>query len=292
MTFLLDNIIAVVVGTVLIGALFIVQQRGQQSAVDATQRYQAQKHASELVTVVQREVENLRSRTATRRAFALRQDDAGRPADTYRMRLLQKTGADGEPYTAQFSFPTLDFEILDPDDPTGSRVITGVVLVTYRVEPTADVAVIDGRQRPLYTITGSVYRRGDAAPEDGSVYEGVVDFDVTAFLPDGTQVTDQSLIDPAPTRVHVTLVTAPVRAAARTVDQASTPLTSTRYARTVRAIGATAAGGTAPVNVSKSGGIPALTSDDPPPPRYSGTPPTSGTEPELTDIDCDIVICS
>ena len=42
MTFLLDNLTAIVVGTVLIGALFVLQQRGQQTAVAAVQLQQAQ----------------------------------------------------------------------------------------------------------------------------------------------------------------------------------------------------------------------------------------------------------
>ena len=100
MTFLLDNLTAVIVGTVLLGALLVLQQRGQQKAVEAAQRYRAESMVAELATTVERELENARGRAETERAFAVVTGEGSLGADTYRFRLRRATASDGTEYTS------------------------------------------------------------------------------------------------------------------------------------------------------------------------------------------------
>ena len=246
MTFLLDHLIAVVVGTVLLGALLVLQQRDQLSAVEASQRYRSQALAAEMTTSLEREVENIRSRAETERAFQIVDGDAVAPgAPTYRFRLRQATGTDGGRYTSEFSFPTVaPFNSLDP---------SGVMVVTYRVEPMGETARIDGRDRPLYRSTRYEYHRGGGLKQT-TVHERLVDVDVTVLTDEG-EVAEANELSLSPPRVHLELAFAPELVGAASSDQAAPAATSTRYARSVRVPAASAPAGTDPIDTSAPGGI-------------------------------------
>ncbi|PAP78454.1 hypothetical protein [Rubrivirga marina] len=244
MTFVIDNLIAIVVGSVLLGGLLVLQQRQQHAAIEATQRYRAQAFASEMTSSVEREIENARSRAETDRFFAVGAGGQVGP-DTYRFRL--RRDATGE-YTEAFEFPTAS----NPDALSAS----GTMVVAYRATPTGDSARVDGVVRPLLEITRYEYRRGVGAVETGT-YGRVLDFDVTALADaDGGMIAEAEVLDPVPPRVSLTIVFAPETAGARASDQAAAPAYSLRYARTIRIPGATALPGGFPVDMDTEGGIP------------------------------------
>ncbi|WP_420456609.1 hypothetical protein [Rubrivirga sp.] len=252
MTFLLDNLTAVVVGTVLIGALFVVQQRAQQSAVEAVQQDRAHAHASGLATTIERELENARSRAETEAAF--QRGPGGTPLgdSTYRFRLRQETAADGTVFTSHLSFPTLSA----PD----SLGVSPVYVVAYHVEDTGARAQVDGRDRSLLRATRYEFARGGPLRETATV-ERLVDFDVTAVAADGTPTSTAATMAQTPPHLRFDLRYAPEVVAQKTSDQGRGEVTSTRHARTVRVLAAGATSGTAPVVTATPGGIPPLPGD-------------------------------
>lgn len=278
MTFLLDHLIAIVVGTVLLGALLILQQRGQQSAIEATQRYRAQAMASEMTGVLEREIENIRSRAETERTFASSPAAGDAGPGTYRFRLRRDPT---DAYTTVFEFPTTT----DPN----SLGASGTMIVGYHTAPTGQTIQIDGADRPLLRVTRYQYERGGDVVQTG-VYDRVVDIDVTA-LTDGGEEDEGEGLD-APPRVSLTVRFAPELTPLRAADQGAAPLHSIRYARSIRIPAASAAPGTSPVDMTVAGGIP----DDFPavavvpapsgggsggstPPGHGGTPPGQGGTP-------------
>ena len=259
MAFILDNLTAILVGTTLLVALLFVQQRGQQSAIDATTRYQSQRMTSALATTIERDVENIRTKDQTVAAFG----PWGATASAYRFSLRRATGTDGESYTSQFSFPTLKDPALGDASP--------ILIVTYHVEPTGATVRLDGVDRPMYQVTRYEFERGGPVRAQG-VTSGLVDFEVTAFADDGSEIRSSGWIDPTPQRVQVELVAAPDRPEARTSDQAMTSTFGTsRHARMIRVRGATAQGGLPPVDTTLPAGIPDLPGDPAP------STPTGGT---------------
>lgn len=247
MAFFLDNLTAIVVGTTLMVGLLFVQQRGQQSAVEATTRYRAQQMTTAFATTVERDVDNVRTQAQTEAAF-----EGDDPA--YRFTLRRATGADGNAYTRQFTFPTL----LDPAEGLDSPI----VIVTYHVTPTGEQVRIGGDLHPLYQATRHVYQRGVGLTQTGTL-TGIVDFDITAYDAGGTPIEEREVLTPTPLLVHVDLVTAVDLPTRRAGDQ-TTPnaLATARHARTVRVTGASSTGGL-PTNISSAaGGIPPLPGDD------------------------------
>ena len=249
MTFLLDNLTAIVVGTVLIGALFVLQQRGQQTAVAAVQLQQAQTQANTFTTAVERELENARSRAETERIYQVASGASRFGTDRYRFGIRQATASDGTVYTSQLVFPTHS----DPDALDASPIQT----VIYEVTETTGTARVDNRDRPLLEVARFEFPRGGPLRRTG-VYTRIVDFDVTAFAADGTEVTAQAQMAETPVRVHVELRFAPDVVRQQTSDQARDMVTSTRLARTARVTGALAQTGDAPVDATLPGGLPPL----------------------------------
>lgn len=245
MTFVLDNLIAIVVGSVLLGGLLILQQRNQQAAVEATQRYRAQAMASDMTASLEREIENVRSRAETERAFAVGAGGSLGP-DTYRFR-LRRDAADE--VTTVFEFPTA----ADPNSLTAS----GTMIVGYHTTATGDSVHVDGADRPLYRVTRYQFERGGPVRQT-SVYERVIDFDVAAMAgaTNGGGDTEVERLDPAPPRVTLTVRFAPELVEMRASDQASAPLYSIRYARSIRIPAAAIEAGSTPVDLTEDGGIP------------------------------------
>ena len=245
MTVILDNLTAVVVGTTLLVSLLFVQQRGQQSAVEASTRYQAQQTTSTFAATIERDVENIRTRAQSDSAFA-----GG--ATTYRFTLRRGAGPDGATYTRQFTFPTLQNPSLGLASP--------IVIVTYHLEPTGETLRIGGDDRPVFQATRYVYERGGSVTSTGTL-GGIVDFDVTAYGETGARILEAEVVDPTPPRVHIDVFTAVDIPDHRTSDQkGGDTFVATRHARTVRVVGANATGAP-PVDESERGGIPALPGD-------------------------------
>lgn len=252
MTFLLDNLTAVIVGAILISTLFVLQQRSQQGAIEAVQRHQAQAHASALATTIEREFENARSRPETEDAFAVAPGGMRFGEDTFRLRLQRATTADGTEYTSQVSFPTLS----DPENLAASPVY----IVTYVVQETGETARVDGRERALLTATRYEFPRGGPLVETAT-YARLVDFDVTAFQVDGTGVTEAAMMARTPARIHSELRYAPSLVADRTSDQRKDEVTSTRLARTARVVAAMSVTELMLADLGIPGGIPLLPGD-------------------------------
>jgi uncharacterized protein YoaH (UPF0181 family) len=276
MTFLIDNLIAIVVGSVLLSGLLVLQHRQQQTAIEATQRYRAQSFASDLTATVEREIENARSRAETERAFAIGAGGQIGPA-TYRFR-LRRDATDA--YTELLEFPTAS----DPDALNAS----GTMIVSYRVTPTGDSARVDGAVVPLLSLARYEYHRGGRAVHTGT-YHRVLDFDVVALTGaslDGGMVSAAEILETVPPRVSLTVVFAPESAGVRASDQAAAPVHSLRFGRSVRIPGANALPGTVPVDLDVEGGIP----DDipalvPPAPSESGGGESRDTGARPTDRD-------
>jgi hypothetical protein len=244
-----DHLTAILIGSVLLIALFVVQRRSQTTSIEATERYRTETQAAEFLKTVERDIENIRTVAQTQHAFG-----------THRLSLRQAVGTDGEQYTQQFSFPTL----ADPSLGTASPV----VIVTYHIEPAGESAQVGDQLRPLYSATRYVTARGGTPQRTGGALR-LVDFDITAFFASGAEVTSASQYWDTPTRLNVEIEAA----APMPSNNGSSTLRATRQARLVRVLGAAARGGLPPVDPSTPAGIPELPGDPPPPPPAPPPPP-------------------
>ena len=273
MSAILDNLTAILVGAVLVGALLAVQLREQEQAVATTVQNRVSFHADEFLATVQRDAENIRTKRQTEHAFG-----------DYRFQINRATGTDGETYTSRLSFPTLADPSLGSDSPIG--------IVSYAMEPTGEMVRVGASQRPAYRITRSLYTRGDGTVATGGA-EGVLDFDV--FLVDsvgvdhvGTldQPRDPTVITSPPSQVRIAVMMAAPVQARRAGDQAATTMqNASRRTGTVRVISAQATDGLSPVERGAPG-IPAQPLDPPPlpppPPKAPPPPPTPAPTPSPT----------
>lgn len=248
MTLLLDHLTAIVVGAFLLGALAVFQQRTSARAAEAAAQYGQETAAADLAMVLERELENARGRAASDAAFAPAESGPDLGAATYRFSLRRATTADGTEYTSQAVFPTLTA----PDSLSHSRV----GYVVYRVEDTGETVPIDGRDRALLRATRYEYVRGEPVREAG-VYDRVLDLDVVALGAGGTEA-DQGVFPSTPRRLRFELVTATAAG------------TSSRHARTVRALGAAGGAGLHTPDRSTPGGLPPLPGDGDAPPSGTG----------------------
>lgn len=238
MSVLLDNLTAILVGSTLLVAMLVVQHRGQQSAVDATVRYQSQVYTAEFLSVLERDVENIRTMAEMEAAFGATQFVHRRQAT-----------AQGRTYTRQFAFPTL----LDPD----SGVASEVALVTYVVAPTGHAVWTPDGDLPTYQATRYVYTRGAAGHLVSGGSGPLVDFDVRLVDAAGATINDANIAT-TPPEVRLQVVAAARVPARRTGDQEATASTLTRHARTIRVLSAWATGGAPPVDTMAPAGIPPL----------------------------------
>ncbi len=266
MSTILDNLTAIVVGAVLVGALLAVQMRQQEQAVATTVQNRVSFHADEFLLVVSRDAENIRTRRQTVHALG-----------DYRFEINRATGTDGETYTSRISFPTL------ADPSAGDASPVGIV--SYAMEPTGQMVRVGQSQRPTYRITRSLYTRAGGSVTTGGA-ESVLDFDVFIVDIGGAdhvgpldQPRSPENIPDAPAQVRLAVMTAAPVQSRRTSDQAAVTMqNATRRTSSVRVINAMSTGGLPPVQTGASG-IPALPYDPPPvPPSPPPTPPpTTGT---------------
>ena len=264
MSVIFDNLTAILVAAVLAGALLVVQMRRQESAIATTVRNRVEFQAGEFMSVVQRDAENIRTRRQTEAAFG-----------AYRFRLRRATGADGETYTSQLSFPTLATPRLGDASP--------VAIVTYVMTPTGQTVRVGASVRPTYRVVRTAYRRSGGIVETGGAV-GVLDFDVFLVQADGREETsapDRTNIAQTPSQVRIAVMTAAAAALRRSGDQAATTAqNATRRTTTARVISAAATGGLPPVEPGAAG-IPPLPGDPPtlPPPSTSPSPPATSPGP-------------
>ncbi|MEM1116242.1 MAG: hypothetical protein AAF845_13605 [Bacteroidota bacterium] len=221
MTFALDNLTAILVGTTLLVALVFVQQRGQRHAIDAASQGPAAPQASAFLDGIARDVERMGA-----------MDTA---SGTRGLSLRRAVGPDGETYTSRLSFPVL----LSPEGGAASEVAH----VTYEVMPTGNSVRLGGALRPTYRAVRSVSPRGASGHRADGGSGLLIDFDVEVTGPDGVVVVADPSIPEAPHSVHLTVVEAPAPQAGGRRATRSTP---TRHTRTVSAPGARATGEGAP----------------------------------------------
>ncbi|WP_412062155.1 hypothetical protein [Rubrivirga sp. IMCC45206] len=254
MQFLIDHLIAIVVGSVLLSGLLVLQLRGNDAAITATAQYRTQMSTGSFATTLEREIENMRSRTETENAFAASALPSLGGGEAYRFRLRTADDGEGGVYTSQFSFPTLT-----APDAFGASAI---IIVSYLVEPTGQTTTVDGRERALYRATRHEFRRGGPVVWT-DVIDGIVDFDVTMFPTGGPPEGERQNVGAdmataeTPPRVQVELRTAPSFGVTRTGQAA----TSTRHARSIRIPAAMAAARPTVPDATTPGGIPLLPGD-------------------------------
>ncbi|HEX8299836.1 MAG TPA: hypothetical protein VF594_11810 [Rubricoccaceae bacterium] len=255
MSAIFDHLIAILVGAVLVGTLLFVQMRRQESAIETTVRNRVEWHADEFLSVLQRDVENMRTVRQTQTAFGF---------DRYT--LEREDGPDGMGYTSQFSFPTLADPSLGAASP--------VAIVSYHATPTGQKVRVGQTERWTYTVTRSEYRRGGTVRRTGGAV-GVLELNVMSVPKTGAEQSDdvRSRSDVA-FQVRVSVVAAaPV--GRRASDQRTTTLqNAVRRAATVRVLSATATEGLPPVEPGPAV-VPTFPGDPPPPPVVPPPPPTS-----------------
>ncbi|HEX9951701.1 MAG TPA: hypothetical protein VGB53_08030 [Rubricoccaceae bacterium] len=256
MSAIFDHLIAILVGAVLVGTLLFVQMRRQESAIETTVRNRVEWHADEFLSVLQRDVENMRTVAQTQHAFGF---------DRYTIR--RGRGTDGTGYTSQFSFPTL----ADPD----LGVASPVAIVSYEAVPTGQTVRVGTVNRPTYAVTRYEYRRGGTVQRTGGAV-GVLELNIISLPKGGGEEADgiTGRSDVA-FQVRVSVVAA-APLGRRASDQATTTLqNAVRRAATVRVLSATATEGLPPVEPGTAV-VPTFPADPPPPPPPPPTP-TGGT---------------
>ena len=260
MQFIFDHTIALLVGGTLLAGLFMLQVRGQQTAIQAAQRYRVQTQTAGFAQTIERDVENIRTREQAEAAFG-----------SYRFTLRQAAGG---AYTEQATFVTLQDPALGPDSPA--------IVVSYTVAPTGETVEVDGLARPTYRLRRQTYERGGTLRDDGAA-EGLIDFDLTALMNDGSTLSARggtrnatsgafdSEVPSLPRAVRVELVGATDAVGQRAADQRNTALTNaSRQTRTVGLAAYGSTGGLPPVDTTAPEGMPPLPGDPPPPPPSTG----------------------
>ena len=264
MQFLFDHTIAILVGATLLGGLFMLNTRGQQTAIEAAQRYRVQTQTAGFTQTVERDVENIRTEAQSEHAFG-----------TYRFTLRQ---APGGAYTEQATFVTLQDPSLGAASPA--------MVVSYTTTPTGRTIDIGGTPRPTYRVQRQTSAGGGPLTPDGGA-EDVVDFDLTALMNDGSELTNRggtrsgtgafnNEVPSLPRAVRVEVVGATEALAQRTADQSAVAQTNaSRQTRTVALVAYGTTGGLPPRTTSTPATMPPLPGD-PPPPSPSPTSGSSG----------------
>lgn len=156
MTFWLDHLAAVLVAIILTVALFLVQQRGRQHAVQATVTHTVQTRTYDFVRTFERDVENMRTEGQARAATG-----------TYTCAATESGSV-----TTAFTFPTLLRPDLGPGSPVGH--------VTYRLESTGRTVRAGGAERALFRLIRE-QDNGTTTTTTGGSGETIVGFDVALF---------------------------------------------------------------------------------------------------------------
>ena len=281
MAFLFDNITAFLVGATLLVGLLFVQQRGRQSAVEATVRYRAEVQMASFVETLARDLENARTREQAKAALGLYQErlrpDGTREGGADLSRALSIYGTASQ--TEWLEFVTL----ADPDAGSASPLIA----VAYFMKETGQTATARGVARPVFEVvrwvcTDPCRKSEDWRPQGGSV-PAVVGFQVRAE-PGGAVGRLAAL----PSSVAVTVEAAYATPARQAGDQRETAeFGLTRQGATVRVYAAGTGGASTPGSQNGARGIPPPPWTDryvapPPPPPAPSPSPGSPTPPAPT----------
>ncbi|MDX1438698.1 MAG: hypothetical protein R3284_02240 [Rubricoccaceae bacterium] len=154
MAVILDHLTAILVGASLLGVLLFVQQRGNQTSVEATIHHSVQTQSFSLAETLERDIENIRNSNLT-----------GEPAHVE---------VDGE-NTATLRFITLEDHTLGDSSP--------LVAVAYRLENTHQQVLVNGVPETVYRLARYV-NDGSGYVLSGSSAETLVGFNVSLISAD------------------------------------------------------------------------------------------------------------
>ncbi|MEM8599000.1 MAG: hypothetical protein AAGF99_03685 [Bacteroidota bacterium] len=242
MTFILDHLAAILVGTTLLVALVTVQQRARFEAADATSRYAMEQQNQGFIETLRRDFENMRTRTQAIDSLGY-----------YDLQLRRGTPMNG--VTRTFTFPTLA-------DPTLGEA-SPVMQVHYRMEHTGIWLGPHDTGRWLYQMVRYV-DAGSGFVRTGGSAPNIWDFRVDLWRRDGTQSVYANDV-PDPVRIKVDLETVSTLPPEQmTTDQ--TVIAQTDFQRqsyTIR-----------PLNI-------AFNASDETPPPTTGAPPPLPPEPPV-----------
>ena len=158
---ILDHLGAILVSSVLLAIFGVIQLRGQQSSIDAQRDYIVTSRAYNFTTLLERDLENMRSEKQAQDALGM-----------YECRVERS-----DSLTTQLTFPTLLADA-SGGDPTAAPIVH----VTYKLEPVGTANAM-GKTRTLYKVDRSV----DGYPEhSGSSGDVVTDFRVDLLKREGT----------------------------------------------------------------------------------------------------------
>ena len=265
MAFILDHLVAFIVGASLLVALLFIQQRGGQQAVEATIRYRTEVQAASFTETLTRDLENARTKEQAAAALgAYEVDEFDKTMGGKERRALAIHGTAAQ--TDFIQFVTLGNPAADTDRDPKTR--SELIAVAYRMEPTGEQITARGRVRNLHQIVRYVYS-GGAWEKQGGSPSTVVGFSVTA-MPGGSN----ARISNASPRVDVALEFAnetPARQAGDQEERAEVGLT--RQGATVRVYAAGTGGQSTPPSQNLNKPIPRLPWVGPPPPE----PPSNNT---------------
>ena len=260
MTFIIDHLIAILVGATLLGALLFIQHRGQQSAVETAIRHRAETQTSAFLGTITRDFENTRTSGQITTGLGTWSNDAISNAPK------RAFGVHG---TATH---TDIVELVTLADPAAG-VASPLQAVVYESVELPDSVVVAGVKRPLYRVDRYVYEPGAAGwVQRGGSAGNLTSFVVRARSLDGGTLTNGRTSN-APATVAVELMAAEDGVGRKTAELAATTRTNaTRQAITVRVVNASSTGGASGVAPGgKTSPIPRYNGFDPPP-----TPPSGG----------------
>lgn len=260
MTFIIDHLIAILVGATLLGALLFIQHRGQQSAVETAIRHRAETQTSAFLGTITRDLENARTSEQITTGLGTWSKDAvsNSPKRAF--------GVHG---TATHTDIVELVTLVDP----AAGAASPLQAVVYESVELPDSVEVAGVKRPLYRVDRHVYRAGAGGwVQRGGSAGNLTSFVVRTRSLDGGTLTNGRTSN-APATVAVELMAAEDGVGRKTAELAATTRTNaTRQAITVRVVNASSTGGASDVAPGgKTSPIPRYNGFDPPP-----TPPSGG----------------
>lgn len=230
MTFIIDHLIAILVGATLLGALLFMQLRGQQSSIETTIRHRTETQTASFLSTLTRDLENTRTQSQIQSGLGTWSQDS---VSTYTTRAFGIHG--NSTHTHWLEFVTL----ADPS----AGVASPLMAVSYRTVPTGDSVEVGGVLQPAMRVERFVWEPGMADWEQrGGSASNVTGFSVTATRPDGSVLTNNRS-GTSPAKIAIVLTAAEDGVGQKTGDQAATTRTNaTRQALTVRIANANSTG--------------------------------------------------
>ena len=222
MTFILDHLIAILVGATLLGGLLFMQQRGQQAAIETTIRHRAETQTSSFLSTLTRDVENARTARQIKSGLGTWAPDA--------------KGAWGDYSLGVFGTPTRTdwLQLVTLTSPEAGSA-SPFQAVAYRSVELADSVEVKGVRHPLYRVDRYVYESGAADWERrGGSAPNLIRFSVNATDLDGDPVYNWRIRE-LPSSVEIAVEAAEAGVGRKAGDLAATTRTNaTSQALSVR----------------------------------------------------------